>query len=80
MFVILSVMVVILAVSGLVLAFVAYPARGRELSSAPWLNEVLSRAAGALPLIAPDAAHPDPPDRRPDAEPDRASRTRTPGR
>ena len=31
-------------------------------------------------LTDPDAAPPDPPDRRPDAEPDRASRTRTPGR
>ena len=54
MFVILSVMVVILALAGLVLAFVAYPFRGRELTSAPWLGQAMSRAADVLPLVDPE--------------------------
>ncbi|WP_121252265.1 hypothetical protein [Nocardioides ferulae] len=55
MFVISSVMVVILALSGLVLAFVAYPLRGREISSAPWLGEMLARAAESLPTVDSEA-------------------------
>jgi hypothetical protein len=48
------VMLVILAVAGLVVAFVAFPHRGQELPAAPWLGEAMARAAEAAPVIQPD--------------------------
>lgn len=48
-------MVVIVAVAGLVVAFVAFPHRGEELPAAPWLGDALDRAADAMPLIEDEA-------------------------
>jgi hypothetical protein len=45
------VMVVILLVAGLVAAYVAYPHRGEEMPAAPWLGDVMAKAADAAPLL-----------------------------
>ena len=45
MIVIALVMLVILTAAGLVVAYVAYPQRGREVPKAPWLGEAMTRAA-----------------------------------
>lgn len=47
-------MVVIVAVAGLVVAFVAFPHRGEEMPGAPWLGEAMDRASGALPTLGED--------------------------
>ena len=51
MLVIIIVMVLIVALAGLVVAYVAYPHRGEELPAAPWLGDVMSRAADAAPTL-----------------------------
>jgi hypothetical protein len=48
------VMILILALAGLVVAYVAYPHRGQELPAAPWLGDAMARAAEAAPLIEPE--------------------------
>ena len=45
MIVIALVMLVILTAAGLLVAYVAYPQRGREVPKAPWLGEAMTRAA-----------------------------------
>ena len=45
MIVIAVAMLVILAAAALVVAYVAYPQRGREVPKAPWLGEAMTRAA-----------------------------------
>ena len=45
MIVIALVMLAILTAAGLVVAYVAYPQRGREVPKAPWLGEAMTRAA-----------------------------------
>jgi hypothetical protein len=47
-------MVVIVALAALVVAFVAYPHRGEELPTVPWLGEVMARAADAAPTLPTD--------------------------
>lgn len=71
LFIVIS-MLAIVAVAGLVVAFVAFPHRGEELPGAPWLGETMGRAAGAMPTldgeineVAPAGAH-----RAPGGEPD----------
>lgn len=54
MLVVVIAMLVVLAVAGLVVVYVAYPHRGEEVPAAPWLGEVLGRAAGAAPLVEPE--------------------------
>ena len=44
-------MVVIIAVAGLVVAFVAFPHRGEELPVAPWLGEAMTNAVDAMPTL-----------------------------
>jgi hypothetical protein len=44
-------MVVIVAVAGLVVTFVAFPRRGEEVPGASWLGDSLSRAADVLPTL-----------------------------
>jgi len=44
-------MVVIVAVAGLVVAFVAFPHRGEELPGVPWLGEAMSNAVDAMPTL-----------------------------
>jgi len=38
-------MLVILAAAVLLVAYVAYPQRGREVPKAPWLGDAMTRAA-----------------------------------
>ena len=54
MLAVVIVMVLILLLAGAVAAYVAYPHRGEELPVAPWLGEVMERAADAAPLIEPE--------------------------
>lgn len=51
---ILIAMLVILAIAGLVVVYVAYPHRGEAVPAAPWLGEAMNRAADAAPLIEPE--------------------------
>ena len=53
MLVIIVVMILILALAGLVVAYVAYPHRGEQLPAAPWLGEAMARAVDAAPLVEP---------------------------
>ncbi len=54
-------MVVIVAVAGLVVAFVAFPHRGEELPGVPWLGVKLGRAVEALPTLDEEAHQDAPP-------------------
>jgi len=44
-------MLVVLAVAGLVVVYVAYPHRGEEVPAVPWLGEAMGRAAEAAPVL-----------------------------
>lgn len=44
-------MIVILAVCGLVVTYVAFPHRGEEVPGAPWLGEAMTKATDRLPLL-----------------------------
>jgi hypothetical protein len=62
-------MLVILAVAGLVVVYVAYPHRGEEMPNAPWVGEALKKTVDAVPTL-PGEGEPDDPerDRRADDE------------
>lgn len=45
------VMLVILILAGVVLLYVAFPHRGEEVPAAPWLGEMMGRAAEAAPTV-----------------------------
>jgi len=47
-------MLVILVVSGLVVAYVAYPHRGEEMPHAPWLGDAMNKATDAMPTLDED--------------------------
>ena len=47
-------MLVILVVSGLVVAYVAFPHRGQEMPHAPWLGDAMNKATDAMPTIDED--------------------------
>jgi hypothetical protein len=42
-------MLVILVISGLVVAYVAYPHRGEDIPGAPWLGDAMAKANDRLP-------------------------------
>lgn len=44
-------MLVIVALAGLVVLYVAYPHRDAEVPRTPWLGDYLKRAVAALPTI-----------------------------
>ena len=44
----------ILVVSGLVVAYVAFPHRGEEMPHAPWLGDAMNKATDALPTLDED--------------------------
>ena len=44
-------MLVIVAVACLVVVYVAYPHRGEEMPSAPWVGTALKRTVDAVPTI-----------------------------
>lgn len=56
MLLIAIVMLVILAVCGVLVAYVAVPHRGEELPAAPWLGDAMAKAADVLPTIDPEPA------------------------
>jgi hypothetical protein len=47
-------MLVILVVSGLVVAYVAFPHRGEEMPGTPRLGEAMKKATDALPTLDED--------------------------
>jgi hypothetical protein len=51
-------MLVILALAGLVLVYAAFPHRGETVPGAPWLGEVMERAADAAPVVESDEEQP----------------------
>jgi hypothetical protein len=44
-------MIAILAVACLVVVYVAYPHRGEEMPSAPWVGEALRKTVDAVPTL-----------------------------
>lgn len=54
MLAVVIVMVLILLLAGAVAAYVAYPHRGEELPVAPWLGDMMEKAADAAPVIEPE--------------------------
>ena len=58
LFILIS-MLVIVAVAGLVVTFVAFPHRGEEVPGAPWLGDTMNRAADAMPTLDPDETGPE---------------------
>lgn len=44
-------MIVILAVAGLVVTYVAFPHRGEDVPGAPWLGDAMSKANDKLPKL-----------------------------
>lgn len=53
LFVVLAVLLS-LAISGVVVLYVAYPHRGEPLPVAPWLGEALAKAVDAAPVLDDD--------------------------
>lgn len=54
MIAIVLIMLAVLVVAGLVVVYVAYPHRGEEVPGAPWLGDVMTRAADAVPTLEED--------------------------
>jgi hypothetical protein len=44
-------MVVIVALAGLIVTFVAFPHRGEEVPGASWLGDTMNRAVDAMPTL-----------------------------
>ena len=44
-------MIVILALAGLVVTYVAFPHRGEDVPGAPWLGDAMSKANDRLPKL-----------------------------
>ncbi|KRA29587.1 MULTISPECIES: hypothetical protein [unclassified Nocardioides] len=53
LFVVLAILLS-LAISGVVVLYVAYPHRGEPVPYAPWLGDALGKAVDAAPVIADD--------------------------
>jgi hypothetical protein len=47
-------MLVILVISGLVVAYVAFPHRGQNMPHAPWLGDAMNKATDAMPTLDED--------------------------
>ncbi|WP_183093444.1 hypothetical protein [Nocardioides stalactiti] len=47
-------MIVCLVVSGLVVAYVAYPHRGESMPAVPWLGDAMGKAVDAAPVLGED--------------------------
>lgn len=48
---IVLVMVVVVVIAAAVVVYAAYPHRGEEVPTAPWLGKAMTRAVGRLPTI-----------------------------
>ena len=44
-------MIVILALAGLVVTYVAFPHRGEDIPGAPWLGDAMAKANDKLPKL-----------------------------
>ena len=44
-------MVVILALAGVIVLYVAYPRRGTDVPNAPWVGDALRKGVEALPTL-----------------------------
>ncbi|MCD4524759.1 hypothetical protein [Nocardioides sp. cx-173] len=51
MLIIILVMAAILVLCGLVLTYVAFPHRGADVPTAPWLGKSMAKAVDALPTL-----------------------------
>lgn len=51
MFAIVFTMLVILLVAAAIVVYVAFPYRGEDVPSAPWLGDAMSKAVEALPKL-----------------------------
>jgi hypothetical protein len=51
------IMVVIVTLAALVVTYVAYPHRGEDVPSVPWLGEAMTRAADAVPTLPTEGDH-----------------------
>ena len=51
MLLVLTTMLLILALAGLVGAYMVFPRRGLDVPRAPWAGSLLSRLVGALPTL-----------------------------
>ncbi|WP_340539442.1 hypothetical protein [Nocardioides sp. GXZ039] len=52
MFAIIVTMGIVLGVALLALGYAAFPHRGERIPGAPWLSDVVERAADAVPVIS----------------------------
>ena len=50
-------MLVILALAGLVVLYVAYPHRGEQVPNAPWVGDALRKGVDALPTLHNQREH-----------------------
>ncbi len=57
MLVVFVAMLVILALAGLVAAYVAYPRRGADLPALPWVGDALQKGVEALPTLDNQREH-----------------------
>jgi hypothetical protein len=55
---ILITMLVIVVLAGLVVAFVAFPHRGRDMPGVPWLGTAMTNAVDAMPTLEDEPAQP----------------------
>ncbi|MEZ5097670.1 MAG: hypothetical protein R2731_17200 [Nocardioides sp.] len=51
-------MILILALAGVVVAYVAFPHRGQQMPGVPWLGAAMHRAVDRLPTLDEDEQHP----------------------
>lgn len=54
MLVVVVMVFICLMVSGLVMAYVAYPHRGEDVPHMPWLGHLMRRGVDQLPLLTED--------------------------
>jgi hypothetical protein len=50
-FTIVLIMVGILLIAGIVVVFAAFPHRGEDIPGAPWLGDMMNRAADVVPTL-----------------------------
>ena len=46
-------MVAILAISAVIVAYVAWPHRGADMPAVPWLGDAMNKAVDSLPTVDP---------------------------
>lgn len=51
MLTVIIVMLAVLALSGLVVLYVAFPGRGEDVPGVPWVGDALGKAVDAMPTL-----------------------------